>query len=85
MYPYLQGVVNNIRQLGVKMACSYEVNNAMWPTTKAAIHEHKSGFTDWSGDENIAAYSDVIDNFVTVYQARLAGMNNLITSGKFTK
>lgn len=85
MYPYLQGVVNNIRQLGVKMACSYEVNNAMWPTTKEAIHEHKSGFTDWSGDENIAAYSDVIDNFVTVYQSRLAGMNSLITSGKFTK
>ena len=85
MYPYLQGVVNDIRKLGTDLSRSYGVNNAMWPTTKADIQEYKSSFSDWSGDELIADYADVIDNFVTVYQARLAGMNNLITSGKFTK
>lgn len=85
MLPYLQGVINNIRAYGERMQRSYKVNNEMWPTTKAAIHKHKSGFTDWSGDENIADYKDVIENMVTVYQNRLNGMNSLITSGKFTK
>ncbi len=85
MYPYLQGVVNDIRKSGTDLARSYEVNSAMWPTTKADIQEYKSSFSDWSGDELIADYADVIDNFVEVYQSRLAGMNSLITSGKFTK
>lgn len=85
VYPYLQGVVANIRQYGTDLQQSYEVNNAMWPTTKAAIQKHKSGFSDWSGDENIVSYNDVIDNMVTVYQRRLEGMNALITSGRFTK
>lgn len=85
MYPYLQGVVNDIRKSGTDLVRSYEVNSAMWPTTKADIQEYKSSFSDWSGDELIADYADVIDNFVEVYQSRLAGMNSLITSGKFTK
>lgn len=85
MYPYLQGVVNDIRKLGTDLTRSYEVNNAMWPTTKENIQAYKSSFSDWSGDELISDYADVIDNFVTVYQNRLNGMNTLITSGKFTK
>lgn len=85
MYPHLQGVVNDIRKLGTDLARSYEVNNAMWPTSKADIQAYKSSFDDWSGDEEIASYADVIDNFATVYQNRLNGMNSLITSGKFTK
>lgn len=84
IYPYLQAVVNDIRQLGISLARSYEVDNAMWPTAKSDIQAYKDGFSDWSGDEEIAAYSDVIDNFVTVYQSRLNGMNSLITSGKFS-
>lgn len=85
IYPYLQDVVGSIKKLGTDLARSYKVNNAMWPTGKADIQAYKSGFDDWSGDEDIASYADVIDNFVTVYQNRLSGMNSLITSGKFTK
>lgn len=83
--PYLHSVVESIRSYGEYLRLSYEANNAMWPTTKAAIQKHKSGFSDWSGDENIAAYSDVIDNMVTVYQKRLEGMDMLITSGRFAE
>lgn len=85
LYPYLQGVVNNIREYGNTMALSYTVNNAMWPTTVEAINKHKSNFYDWSGDELIEDYADVIDNMAKVYEARLNGMNSLITSGKFTE
>ncbi len=85
MYPYLSGVVANIRQYGVTMAASYEVNNAMWPTTEAAINKHKKNFYDWSGDEKIEDWNEVVDNFVQCYEARLSGMNTLITTGKFTK
>lgn len=85
IYPYLQKVVSNIRNYGTALTKSYNVNNAMWPTTKKAIQEHKNNFSDWSGDENIESYEDVIENFVTVYQKRLDGMNTLITSGTFEK
>ena len=74
-----------IRSYGEKMAKSYEYNNAMWPTTKADIQEWKSGFSDWSGDETISVWSDVVENMVTVWKSRLAGINTLITSGNFTK
>ena len=57
----------------------------MWPTNKADITKYKSDFKDWSGDEQIASWDEVIENFVTVYNERLAGMDALITSGKFTK
>jgi hypothetical protein len=48
----------------------------------------KSDFNDWSGAELLGQngnYQEVIENFVTVYNERLAGMDALITSGKFTK
>jgi hypothetical protein len=60
----------------------------MWPTLKDDVHEWKNDFSDWSGDEQLGAngnYQEVIDNFVKVYNERLAGMDALITSGKFTK
>jgi hypothetical protein len=55
----------------------------MWPTNKADVRKYKSDFIDWSGDEEISDWNALIDNFVTVYQKRLSGMNTLITSGKF--
>ena len=85
IYPYLQGVVAKIQQYGNKLKASYEINNAMWPTDKSSIGAWKWNFTDWSGDEEIASYEDVINNFVTVFNARLSGMNTLITSGTFTE
>ena len=84
IYPYLQGVSDQIRMYGETLKLSFESDSAMWPTDKAAIQEHKSGFSDWSGDEKLPTFEQVINNFVQVYEARLGGMNTLITSGKFT-
>lgn len=85
IYPQLQLVSGQIREYGRTMKASFEVDSKMWPTDKTSIQTHKSGFKDWSGDENINDWDELIDNFVTVYEARLEGMNTLITSGKFTK
>jgi hypothetical protein len=85
IYPKLQSVSDQIREYGRTMKASFEVDSKMWPTDKSSIHAHKSGFKDWSGDENINDWDELIENFVTVYEARLEGMNGLITSGKFTK
>ena len=84
IYPYLQGVSDQIRMYGETLKLSFESDSAMWPTDKAAIQEHKSGFSDWSGDEELPTFEQVINNFVQVYEARLGGMNTLITSGQFT-
>ena len=57
----------------------------MWPTNKADIREYKSDFKDWSGDEQLGTngnYQEVIENFVTVYHERLAGMDGLIEAWK---
>ena len=86
--PYLELIVDQIQYYGDGLAVSYKYDSAMWPTNKADVQKHKSGFSDWSGDEQLGAdgnYQEVIDNFVTVYQERLAGMDALITSGSFTK
>lgn len=86
--PYLDKIPGMIRQYGAKMADSYKYDSEMWPTTKDDIREYKSDFNDWSGDELLGAngnYQEVIENFVTVYEARLENMNTLITSGKFVK
>ena len=80
LYPYLrETIVGAIRYYGETMALSYSANNAMWPTTKKAIQTHKSGFSDWAGDENISEWSDVVKNFENVFIARLDGMNTLIS------
>ena len=88
IYPYLQRVSEKISEYGRTMKASYEVDSKMWPTDKDAILEHKSGFTDWSGDELLGAdgnYQEVIDNLIDVFEDRLSGMNTLITNGTFTK
>ena len=86
--PYLDMIPDMIRYYGEMQAVSYKYDSAMWPTTKADIRKYKSDFNDWSGDELLGQngnYQEVIENFVTVYNERLAGMDALITSGKFTK
>lgn len=85
IYPQLKFVSGQIREYGRTMRASFESDSGMWPTTESAIHAYKSDFKDWSGDENINDWDVLIENFVTVYEARLEGMNGLITSGKFTK
>ena len=84
----LDMIVGQIEHYGQTQAASYTFDSAMWPTNKADITKHKSGFEDWSGDEQLGAngnYQEVINNFIAVYQERLAGMDALITSGTFTK
>lgn len=85
IYPQLKFVSGQIREYGRTMKASFEVDSKMWPTDKTSIQTHKSGFKDWSGDENINDWDVLIENFVTVYEARLEGMNGLITSGNFVK
>ena len=83
--PYLDMVVELIGEYGENQAISYKYNSVMWPTNKADITKYKSDFKDWSGDEQLGAngnYQEVIDNFVTVYQERLAGMDGLIEAWK---
>lgn len=83
--PYLEMVVSQIDYYGQTLAVSYSYDSAMWPTNKADVQAWKSGFSDWSGDEQISDWNQLITNFKTVYQERLAGMDALINSGKFTK
>lgn len=78
--PYLDLVVNQIRIYGKSQAVSYEFDSAMWPTNKDDIHKYKSDFKDWSGDEEIADYTQLIETFVTSYQSRLNGMDGLISN-----
>lgn len=85
IYPYLQQMESQIRAYGSSLKTSWECNNAMWPTTRSAVRSFKSDFTDWSGDEELGTFDEVINNLVTVYQERLAGMNTLITSGDFVE
>ena len=83
--PYLDMIPEMINQYGEELAVSFEYDSKMWPTTKNDIRKYKDDFNDWSGDETIGKWDDVIANFVEVYQYRLAGMDALITSGSFTK
>lgn len=83
IYPYLEMIPDQIRNYGDIQAESFKYDSVMWPTNKADVRKYKSDFIDWSGDEEISDWNALIDNFVTVYQERLAGMNTLITSGKF--
>ena len=86
--PYLGLIPAQIQSYGQALAKSYEYDSKMWPTSKTDIRKYKSDFNDWSGDETLGAngnYQEVINNFITVYNERLAGMDALITSGEFTE
>ena len=83
--PYLEMIPDMIRYYGESQAVSFSYNSVMWPTSTSDVKNYKSDFKDWSGDEEISDWNELINNFVTVYEERLAGMNDLITSGKFTK
>ena len=79
---------DQIRYYGETLALSYKYNSAMWPVNSGDVTKYKSDFKDWSGDEELGQngnYQEVIDNFLTVYDERLSGVNTLITTGKFTK
>ena len=83
--PYLELIPDQIRYYGETQAVSFSYDSVMWPTNYSDVRKYKSDFKDWSGDEEISDWNELINNFVTVYNERLAGMDALITSGKFTK
>lgn len=78
-------ISNQIRAYGEKLKVSWDYNYEMWPTTEKAVQRWKYGFDDWSGDETLPTFEKVIENMVTVFEARFDGMNTLISEGKFTK
>lgn len=83
--PYLEKVLDQINAYGQSQASSYQYNSVMWPTNKEDIRKYKDDFNDWSGDEELGKngnYQEVINNFATVYQERLAGMDGLIQAWK---
>lgn len=83
IYPSLKAVVNTIEAYREPMRASFEYDSAMWPTSKSDVQAYKSDFKDWSGDETISDWDELINNFRTVYEERLEGMNYLITNGEF--
>ena len=83
IYPSLKAVVNTIEAYREPMRTSFEYDSAMWPTSKSDVQAYKSDFKDWSGDETISDWDKLVDNFKTVYEERLEGMNYLITNGIF--
>lgn len=83
IYPSLKAVVNTIETYREPMRASFEYDSAMWPTSKSDVQAYKSDFKDWSGDETISDWDEMVDNFKTVYEERLEGMNDLITNGIF--
>lgn len=81
--PYLELIPDQIRYYGETQAVSFSYDSVMWPTNYSDVRKYKSDFKDWSGDEEISDWNELINNFVTVYNERLAGMDALITSGSF--
>ena len=80
IYPYLLGVVDYIREYADENALSWEYESEMWPGTASDLNAgYPSGFSDFSGDENLTSYDAVIQNLIKCYSARLEGMNTLIT------
>ena len=82
IYPYLLMVSDEIYALGEENYISWTYNNSMWPA-KSIAKNYQSSFYDWSGDEDLGSYEEVIQNFVECYEGRLDGMNKLITNGSF--
>ena len=82
--PYLESVVNEIRRLGEENAISWTYESTMWPGTASALNAgYPSGFSDFSGDENLTDYAEVIENLVNCYSGRLEAMDKLINAGPF--
>lgn len=82
--PYLESVVNEIRRLGEENAMSWTYESTMWPGTATALNAgYPSGFSDFSGDENLTDYTEVIENLVNCYSGRLEAMDKLINAGWF--
>lgn len=78
----MQQVSAEIELAGQSNIRSWEVNHAIWPLAfnRTSIISWGPGF---SGDEDFNTYPEIIDNLKTVYEQRLAWMNQAITEGNF--
>lgn len=82
--PYLEQVVSEIERLGKENALSWQFDSQMWPGTASALNAgYPSGFSDFSGDENLTDYPLVIQNLIDCYTGRLNGLDALIKAGNF--
>lgn len=82
LLPYLQMLPGEIERVAYENYVSWTYNNAMWPTTTSArkAGNDNNTFKDWSGDEDLDTYEEVIDNMINCYNSRLEGLNTLINS-----
>lgn len=82
LLPYLQMLPGEIGRIAAENYVSWGYNNAMWPTTSGArkAGNDNNTFKDWSGDEDLATYEEVIENMINCYNSRLEGLNTLINS-----
>jgi hypothetical protein len=76
--PYLEMISGLIYMYGEELALSYQFDSKMWPTNTSDIKRYKYDFKDWSGDEQISEFDELISIFVNSYESRLAGMDKLI-------
>lgn len=84
LYPYLQQVESEIERLGNENALSWKYDSEMWPGTASALNVgYPSGFSDFSGDENLTDYPSVIENLKNCYNGRLNALDDLIRAGNF--
>lgn len=82
LLPYLEMLPGEIERLAAENYVSWGYNNAMWPTTSNArkAGNDNNAFKDWSGDEDLGSYEEVIENMINCYNSRLEGLNTLINS-----
>lgn len=77
LYPVLQGVTATIDRLGGECKLSDKYNQEIWPI-ESKERTGYSWYIDYSGDERME-YDALIENFKTVYLARLNAMNSFIS------
>lgn len=76
-YPALSAVTATIDELGAANSVSDKYNQAMWPI-ESKERTGYSWYIDYSGDERLSTYDEVIRNMKEVYLERLDKMNSAI-------
>lgn len=75
--PYWLDIYAYITIYGEANAISQEYNNAMWPVMSDERLNH-GWYIEYSGDEDIENWEDVIENFRTVFTERFNAMDTMI-------
>ena len=96
MKPALEAAVADIVAIGQANKKSWEYNFSMWPIesgerfrryvgnlTSGYGTQYDTWYIEYSGDERLGTYDEVVTNLQTVYLDRLNAMDSMITSGNF--